>query len=108
MTSNSVQILIAQAEPGMVLSEDLLDHQGQVLLPKASVLNESLIKGLHRHDIAAICIVGAQSSPEEQARTTARHAQRIAILFRQIAPDAAGVSNELRNYVRTFRLGDDA
>ncbi len=108
MASNSVQIRIAQAEPGMVLSEDLLDHQGQVLLPKASVLSESLIKGLHRHDITAICILGAQSSPEEQARTTAKHAQRIAVLFRQVAPDAVGVSNALRSYVRSFRLGDGA
>ena len=90
----------------MLLADDILDHHGQVLLPHGSALNETLIKSLHRHEIVTITILGPQASPEQQALMTAKYARRIDILFRHIATDASSVSNELRSYVRSFRLGD--
>jgi cytosine/adenosine deaminase-related metal-dependent hydrolase len=107
MASNYLQISLSEAIPGMLLADDILDHQGQVLLPHGSVLSETLIKSLHRHEIVAITIRGPQASPEQQADTAAKYARRIDILFRHIPPDSISVSNELRRYVRTFRLGDD-
>ena len=40
MTAISAHFALADVKPDMVLSDDLLDPQGQVLLPKGAMLTE--------------------------------------------------------------------
>jgi len=39
MAARYKQIRLEEAQPGMVLSDDLLDTKGNVLLPQGAVLN---------------------------------------------------------------------
>ena len=44
-------LALAEVQPGMVLSDVLLDRQGQVLLPQGAVLTAAIIALLPRHGI---------------------------------------------------------
>jgi hypothetical protein len=87
----------------MVLSDDILDDQGQVLLPKDTVLTERMIGLLPAHGIemVAVCLTGG-ASPADQAQIQAR----IDHLFRKNDPDDAGdfATGILRRYVLDYRL----
>jgi hypothetical protein len=43
---------LAEVQPGMVLSDVLLDMQGKVLLPQGTVLTEAMLALMPRHGIA--------------------------------------------------------
>ena len=106
MTAISAQFALADVKPDMVLSDDLLDPQGQVLLPKGATLTEHTIESLHRHDVVSVRIVMGELTPEEDAIQRAHFEARLERLFRK--SDNEKSNGLLHRYVRTFRLGDQA
>lgn len=104
MTIISKQLGLTEITPGMVLSDDLLDHQGQVLLPKGAILTEHTITALHKHDVISLRILIGEQTPEEEATQRAYFAARLERLFRK--PETSTANVLLQRYIRTFRLGE--
>lgn len=97
-------LALAAVKPGMVLSDELLDKQGQVLLPKGAVLTERTIALLPSHDIdmGAVVCDAAPAAPIDSAAVSAR----IDHVFRKNDPDNADdwATGILRRYIADFRL----
>lgn len=106
MTIIHKQLALEETEPGMVLSDDLFDPQGQILLSKGAVLTEQMIASLARHNIEALRIEMGEMTAEEEAAQHAYFTQRIEHLFRKA--DASPATETLHRYIRTYRLGDKA
>ena len=96
---------LAAARPGMVLSDVLLDRQGQMLLPQGTVLSDSVLASLARHGIDMLPIAigddGATAPPAGNVQDRLDH------LFRNNERDndddwATGI---LRRYVEDYRHG---
>lgn len=100
------QVALQDAEPGMILSDDVFDPQGQILLPAKTVLSEKTLASLARHDVEWLHIEAGHMSPEEESAQHAYYAQRIPYLFRQ--PDDSPAAALLQQYLRKYRLGEEA
>lgn len=108
MTASYQHMPLAQVEPGMVLSDELLDVQGHVLLPQGTVLTQAMIALMPRHGIAMLPIAVPEApSAEELAAIQERHLARLAHLFRKNDPDSDQdwATALLRRFVTDFRLG---
>lgn len=103
MSTIHKQLALSEVEPGMVLSDDLLDQQGHVLLPKGVELTEQTIASLHRHGVASVRIVMGELTPEEEAEQHAHFSTRIDHLFRKL--DGSQPNRLLHRYIRNYRLG---
>lgn len=101
-------LALSEVKPGMVLSDELLDQQGQILLPKGAVLNERTIALLPRHGIEMLAVL-CEDQPAEPAPPPdpAIVEARLAHLFRQhnLADDHDRATGLLRQYITDFRLG---
>jgi len=109
MTGTYHQLALADVRPGMVLSDVLLDLQGQVLLPQGAVLTEAMLALMPRHGIDMLPVLAEQESPEQAAATRAHHEARIAHLFRKTDADAGNdwATSLLQRFILDFRLGRD-
>lgn len=96
---------LGHARAGMVLGADLLDRQGQLLLPAGAALTENSLAALARHGVAMLPIRQEQSAaaPVDVAALQAR----IDHLFRKNDPDdsADWATGILRRYIEDYRLG---
>lgn len=103
MSDDHAMIPVTQVKAGMVLSDELLDDHGLVLLAKGAVLSEATIASLQRHRIEAVAVVrdAAQRVPDEQAIVA-----RLDHLFRQhdLDDDHDWAAKLLRRYVEDYRL----
>lgn len=107
MNSPFHHLALADVRPGMVLSDVLLDRQGQVLLPQGATLTASIIALLPRHGIDRLPILlsagaGAAPAPIDEAAVSARLAQ----LFRRIDPalETSSAALALQRYMSDYRL----
>lgn len=103
MSAAYQHLALAKIRPGMILSDELLDGHGHVLLPRGAVLTEATIALLPRHGIESVAVQVAGAQP---AADPAAVAQRLAHLFRKNDIDnqndwATGI---LRRYVEDYRL----
>lgn len=94
---------LTDIRPGMVLSDELLDRQGNILLPRGAVLTEQIIALLPGHGIGMLPIVCERAPDAPDAASVER---RLAVLFRKNDPDnnddwATGI---LRRYIMDYRL----
>lgn len=107
MTGTYHQLALADVRPGMVLSDVLLDLQGQVLLPQGAVLTEAMLALMPRHGIEMLPVLAVAASPEQLQAEHDYHQARIDHLFRKTDPDAGNdwASSLLRRFVTDFRLG---
>lgn len=110
MTGSYRHLPMAEVQPGMVLSDELLDKQGHVLLPAGAVLTEKMLERMPGHGIESLAVV--DDSPPDPARTAAeREAQlaRLAVLFRRHDPDDEEdwAGQALRALVTEFRVGKE-
>ena len=107
MTGNYHQLALADVQPGMVLSDELLDKQGHVLLPQGTTLTEAMLALMPRHGIAALPIVKEEVSPEVTRAALDHREARIAHLFRKNDADNDGdwATGLLRRIVTDFRMG---
>lgn len=106
MSSAYQHLAVADVRPGMVLSDVLLDQQGQVLLPEGAILTAAIIALLPRHGIEVLAVLrgaGEAGPAPDQAALQAR----LAHLFRKNDIDnnedwATGI---LHRYMEDYRLG---
>jgi hypothetical protein len=105
VTTLHKQLSLADVVPDMVLSDDLLDPQGQILLPKGATLTQHSIDSMHRHNVVSVPILMGELTAEEEAAQRAHAEARLARLFRR--PDDSEANSLLRRYVRNFRLGEE-
>ena len=108
MTASYQHVPLAQVQAGMILSDELLDAQGHILLPQGTVLSESMLALMPRHGITMLPIaLTEQPSAAEQAAGQEQHLERIAHLFRKNDPDSDEdwATALLRRFVTDFRLG---
>ncbi|MDC8758790.1 hypothetical protein [Janthinobacterium fluminis] len=110
MTASYQHLALAQVQEGMVLSDELLDMQGHVLLPQGTVLSAAMLALMPRHGIEMLPIAGCGLSEADAAAARAHFQQRLARLFRQHAPDNEGdwATGLLRRFVEDYRLGKEA
>ncbi|WEF31158.1 hypothetical protein [Pseudoduganella chitinolytica] len=87
MTGSYRPIPLAQVQPGMTLSDELLDMHGHVLLPEGTVLTEALLALMPRHGIDVLPIV-ATVDPAELAALHEHQRERVDYLFRPPGGDA--------------------
>ena len=110
MTGLHQHMELAQVRAGMILSDELLDLQGKVLLPRGTVLSTVMLAALRRHDIEALPIMlEATRSDQEVACALEQHRQRIAHLFRKNDPadESDPATGALRRLVLDFRLNTE-
>lgn len=106
MSASYQHLALAEVKPGMILSDVLLDRQGQVLLPQGAVLTAATIALLPRHGIVTLAVLREADAPGPQGPDAAAVQQRLARLFRKNEIDdphdwATGI---LRRYIEDFRL----
>ena len=102
MASRSKQLARADVIPGMVLSDDLLDSQGKVLLAQGTTLSEATMAALARHDIEMLPILCEALSAADQAAELERHRRRLARLFRKHGDEEA--TGLMLEYLTHYRL----
>jgi hypothetical protein len=98
------QVTLDEASPGMVLSDDLLDAQGGVLLPAGVTLSESTINSLRRREVELLPILGEELPDADDAASMEKHKERLQQLFRKHTEDDMA-TEILRQFVERFRLG---
>ena len=100
-------LALADVKPGMLLSDELLDKQGQVLLPAGALLTAAIIALLPSHGVTVLAIrcdaLAVETAP---ATDPGALETRLARLFRKNDIDdqndwATGI---LRRYVEDYRL----
>lgn len=104
MTNRSVQLPLSELAPGMVLSDDLRDSWGNILLPQGSKLTEVTLEALKRYEIATLPILSEELSEAEQVARLEHQLQRLGVLFRKSADDKA--AHLLMQNIRNFRQGE--
>lgn len=74
MNAAHQMVSLDRASPGMVLSDAILDQQGQVLLVQGAVLTDATLAALARHDVAMVPIAlpADATPPIDEAAITAR------------------------------------
>jgi hypothetical protein len=97
-------VALAQATPGMVLSDVLLDRQGQMLLPQGAVLTESVLASLGRHGVEVVPVVAAADSAPALDPLAVQ--ARLDHVFRRHDRDndADWATGILRQYIEDYRL----
>ena len=118
MPNRYQQIPLATAKPGMTLSDAVLDTKGNILLPKGTQLNETMLASLLRHQIATVVIAGGEVSAEVDNTERQERMARVDHLFRppaSVTPQSPGsiesdlppsvATAALHGYIRNFRSG---
>lgn len=110
MSAPYQHLALSQVQPGMILSDELLDKQGQVLLPKGAVLSAKTIALLPGHGIDMLAVLRPEGEAEPAAPLDVAAIElRLARLFRKVdSADEAWASGILQRYLRHYRLGGEA
>ena len=104
MINKQIKIELDDAQPGMTLSEPVLDVKDIVLLPAGTTLTESTLKSLSRRGIDSIVVVNDAISEADLRLERERVEKRMAVLFRQCA--AGSISQTLSQLILAYRLGE--
>ena len=100
-------LALIDVKPGMVLSDELLDRQGQILLPKGAVLTAQTIALLPNHGIGMLAVLrDAAPGPLTGSADALAVEARLQQVFRHNDVDnhddwASGI---LRRYMLDYRL----
>lgn len=105
MTGSYRPIPLAQVQPGMTLSDELLDVHGHVLLPEGTMLTEALLALMPRHgiDVLPIAMAGPDAAQLEALQRHRR--ERVDYLFR--SPDGDEVTEPAPARASLHRLVHD-
>lgn len=106
MSAEHRQLPLDEVHAGMVLSENVLDDNGVVLLSRGLTLSGSILAALARHGIATVPILFESAEEAEPGPDPSEQLARLAHLFRKQSTDEA--SGILQQYVQYFRLGEQA
>ncbi len=106
MTVTHKQLPIDQVVPGMVLSDQICNALGTVLLVSGTVLSESILLSLHRHKIESLPILFEVSESTDPQQDIEQQLARLEHLFRKHDPDDA--SPLLKKLLAEYRAGGTA
>ena len=98
------QLDLDDVAAGMVLSEDVLDAHGGILLPQQTVLTEALLTSLRRCGIDTVQVVNQDISEQDWQAERERLQQRLSRLFRNSRGDGAAAA--LLQQVTEYRVGE--
>lgn len=103
MSAAYQHLALTEVKPGMILSDELLDQQGNVLLPKGAVLTANTIALLPSHGIDMLAVLRADAATAPDPGVIE---QRQARLFRHhdIDDQSDWATGLLRRYMLDFRL----
>lgn len=109
MTRSYKLVLVGDIVPGMVLSDNLLDRHGKILLPKGTLLTEKLIESLRRHEIEMVPVCDEELSGDERQAKISKRQDRLIALFRKHNYDAPteNANDVLLQCMMDFRRGED-
>lgn len=98
---------LSKIEAGMVLSDEVRDGQGHVLLPAGATITADLLARLPAHGVSALPIAvppAGSDMPVDREAVLGR----IAHVFRGIDPHdpAHAASRMLRRALETYKLGE--
>jgi hypothetical protein len=96
------EIDLDDAETGMILAVEVLDHQGSVLLPAGAALTDALLTSMGRRGIDKVRIVDDSVSTQDLEAERERIAARLAQLFRR--PDAGAANAMLQAQLGAYRM----
>jgi hypothetical protein len=105
MSAAYQHLALSQVKPGMILSDEVLDQQGQILLPKGAVLSAKTIALLPSHGIDSLAVLRSAELDAPPPADPDAIARRLNHLFRKIDPanDAISASGILRQCITEFR-----
>jgi hypothetical protein len=105
MTASYELLSLPDVRPGMVLSDVLLDRQGQVLLPDGAVLTAAIIALLPAHGIEMLAVLRADEASLPPAINVAAVQARLDHVFRRqaAATPPADASLHLKHFVEVYR-----
>ncbi len=106
MAMNHKQLPINQVVSGMVLGEPVCNAAGTVLLASGTVINDTILASMQRHQIETLPILFEVVESELDQQTIQQQCQRIEHLFRK--HDADDASPQLKALLLRFRAGDAA
>ncbi len=108
MATEHRQLPLDEVVEGMVLSNNVLDDNGVVLLSRGLTLSKSILAALARHGIATVPILleSDEETESEPAPDRSLQLQRLTQLFRKQSTDEA--SGILMQYVQNYRQGEPA
>lgn len=103
MSDDHTMVPVTQLQPGMVLSDELLDNNGLVLLARGAVLGQATIASLQRHQIETVPVARVEA---HRAPDAAAVVARLDHLFRKhdLDDDNDWAGKLLRRYVEDYRL----
>jgi len=109
MTRSYKMVLLKDVAPGMVLSDNLLDRHGQILLPKGTLLTEKLTESLRRHEIEMVPVCEDELSEDDKEAKISKSQERLMALFRKHNYDAPteNANDVLLQCMMDFRRGED-
>ncbi|MEE9557553.1 MAG: hypothetical protein V3V76_09850 [Candidatus Adiutricales bacterium] len=82
------KILVEQAEPGMILAQEIVRDDGVLLCQKGAELTDTLLKMLERLNFETVQIeVGSTETPEERAERLAKEETEITYRFYRVESD---------------------
>lgn len=98
---------ITKIQPGMILANDLLDKQGQILLPVGVTITKQMLASLLLHDIHQLSVMKAEIDSTPFSETQSEDIQqRLDIIFRH--GPFEDTRNSLARLITKYRLGDTA
>lgn len=105
MTAQHNYLPISKIQEGMVLATDLLDKQGQVLLPAGITITQKMLSSFAMHDVHQLCILMSEINPPPLSDAALeKKSQNLEILFRHAHFEEP--RNTLVNLVKKYRLGE--
>jgi hypothetical protein len=96
------EVDLDDAETGMILAAEVLDHQGSVLLPAGAALTDALLTSMRRRGIDSVRIVDDSVSTQDLEAERERIALRLAHLFRRT--DAGAANAMLQAGLEAYRM----
>ena len=102
MNSASRLLPLNEVLAGMILSNDLLDTHGGLILGQGAIVTEAILLALQRRGIKALSVASEESVPPDREAEMERQRQRIAKLFRRCGDSHD--DNLLLRYVTQHRL----
>ena len=102
MSSEARLLPLNEVLAGMILSNDLLDTHGGLILGQGAIVTEAILLALQRRDIEALSVVSEKGVELDREAEMERQRQRLAKLFRRCGDSAA--DNLLLQYVTQHRL----
>jgi hypothetical protein len=96
---------ISKIYPGMTLATELIDKQGQILLPAGVIITKQILASLLLHDIHQLSVLKDISDlPSLNNANLEITKQRLDIIFRHAPFEEP--RNTLANLIKKFRLGE--